>query len=135
MGIMTSLGADVIDESGTAVELTDKYASGKKVSNRELNNLGGRIIKSGSDYSIHRISGVLGGKVGSKLAKNVSGKISKSFVKPFASKAAGQKIGQNLSENIKKNWIRVNDDNLIKFMPQTKENKEEIHEQRKVYRE
>ena len=103
MGVVTSLGEDVIDESGTAVELTDKYASGKKVSNRELNNLGGRIIKSGSDYSIHRISGVLGGKVGSKLAKNVSGKMTKSILKSFVGKVAGQKIGQNLSDNIKRN--------------------------------
>ena len=40
-GIVTSLGADVLDEGSSGFDLADKSASGGKVTNKELNNLGG----------------------------------------------------------------------------------------------
>ena len=102
-GVVTSLGADVIDESGDGINLIDKAASGKKVSNRELNSLGSRVINSGVEYGVHRASGFLGGKVGGKLANKVTGKLSKKIAKSLGGKIASQKIGQGMTNNVKKN--------------------------------
>ena len=47
-GVVTSLGADVLDEGSSGLDLADKAAHGQKVSNAELNNLGNRVLKSGA---------------------------------------------------------------------------------------
>jgi hypothetical protein len=96
IGAVTSLGADVIDEGASGMDLADKAAHGQKVSNAELNNLGNRVVKSGVDYGIHRVSGALGGKFGSKFAKKAGSK----FAGNIAGKIASQRISISISISI-----------------------------------
>jgi hypothetical protein len=95
IGAVTSLGADVIDEGASGMDLADKAAHGQKVSNAELNNLGGRVVKSGIDYGIHRVSGALGGKFGSKVAKKYGSKA----LGNLAGKVASQRIGKQMAQH------------------------------------
>jgi hypothetical protein len=92
-GVVTSLGADVLDEGSSGLDLADKAASGGKVTNKELNNLGNRVVKSGGDYAVHRLSGMLGGKFGSRFAKKAGSKIAGNI----AGKIASQRIGKQMS--------------------------------------
>jgi hypothetical protein len=92
-GVVTSLGADVLDESASGLDLADKAAHGQKVTNKELNNLGGRVVNSGVEYGIHRVSGVLGGKAGSKVAKKLGSKA----LGNLAGKVASQRIVKQMA--------------------------------------
>ena len=93
MGVVTSLGADVLDEGSSGFDLANKAAHGQKVSNAELNTLGNRVVKSGGDYAVHRISGMLGGKFGSRFAKKAGSKLAGNI----AGKIASQRIGKQMS--------------------------------------